>query len=73
MKIIELKKSATASNDADAALLREELTKEGCRMINIMGAAGCGKTPLLARAIDDLKKKVRIAVIEADIDSDVAE
>ena len=71
MKIIELKKSVTASNDADAAALREELACRGILMVNIMSAAGSGKTTLLGRIIEDLRGKVRIGVIEADIDASV--
>ena len=71
MKIIELKKSVTASNDADAAALREELARRGILMVNIMSAAGSGKTTLLGRIIEDLRGKVRIGVIEADIDASV--
>ena len=71
MKVIELHKSATASNDADAQALREQLSAEGKLLINIMSAAGSGKTTLLSRIITDLKGKARIAVIEADIDASV--
>ena len=36
-----------------------------------MSAAGSGKTTLLGRIIEDLRGKVRIGVIEADIDASV--
>lgn len=71
MKVIELHKSVTASNDADAQALREMLSKEGRLLVNIMSAAGSGKTTLLSRIITDLREKARIAVIEADIDASV--
>lgn len=71
MRVIELHKSVTASNDADAQALREKLSAEGKLLINIMSAAGSGKTTLLMRIITDLKEKVRIGVIEADIDATV--
>ena len=71
MKVIELHKSVTASNDADAQVLREMLSKEGRLLVNIMSAAGSGKTTLLSRIITDLREKARIAVIEADIDASV--
>ena len=71
MKVIELHKSVTASNDADAQALREMLSKEGRLLVNIMSAAGSGKTTLLGRIITDLREKARIAVIEADIDASV--
>ena len=71
MRIIELHESVTASNDRDAALLREELKAKGQFLVNLMSSPGSGKTTLLARLIRDLKSKVSIGVIEADIASDV--
>ena len=71
MRIIELKKTITASNDADAAQLRAQLTGKGQLLVNIMSAAGSGKTTLLERIITDLKDRAAIAVIEADIDASV--
>ena len=71
MKVIELNKVATASNDRDAAVLREELKARDLFLINLMSAAGSGKTTLLSRTIQDLKGQVPIGVMEADIASDV--
>ena len=71
MKIIELKETVTASNDRDAAVLRGELKEKGTLLINLMASPGAGKTTLLERTIRDLKDKLRIAVMEADVDSDV--
>ncbi|MCR4594933.1 MAG: hydrogenase nickel incorporation protein HypB [Clostridiales bacterium] len=71
MKIIELKKSVTYSNDLDAEKLRARLAESGTLMINIMSSPGSGKTSLVSRLISDLKDKLSIAVLEADIASDV--
>ena len=71
MKIIELNKKATASNDLDAEALREELKMRGICLVNLMSAAGSGKTTFLSRLIRDLKDRVPIGVMEADIASDV--
>ena len=71
MKVIELKKTVTASNDRDAEILRDELAKKGILLINLMSAAGSGKTTLLSRTITDLAGRVKIGVMEADIASDV--
>ena len=71
MKIIELKETITASNDRDAEVLRGELKKAGTLLINLMASPGAGKTTLLERTIRDLKDQYRIAVMEADVDSDV--
>ena len=36
MKVIELHKSVTASNDADAEALRQEMKERGTLLINLM-------------------------------------
>ncbi len=71
MKIIELKETITASNDRDAEVLRGELKAQGTLLVNLMASPGAGKTTLLERTIRDLGQKYRIAVMEADVDSDV--
>ncbi len=71
MKVIELKKTFTESNDRDAEELRAYLKENGVFLINLMSAAGSGKTTLLSRLITDLKGKASIAVMEADIASKV--
>ena len=71
MKIIELKETFTASNDRDAEELRTYLKEKSVILFNLMSAPGSGKTTLLSRVITDLKEKVRIAVMEADIASAV--
>ncbi|MBR2827183.1 MAG: hydrogenase nickel incorporation protein HypB [Erysipelotrichaceae bacterium] len=71
MKIIELHKSITESNDRDAEKLRNRLRKQGLLLVNLMSSAGSGKTTMLSRTITDLKDRVRIAVMEADIDASV--
>nr|WP_027871088.1 hydrogenase nickel incorporation protein HypB [[Eubacterium] cellulosolvens] len=71
MRIIELNKSVTESNDRDADCLRAEMKKNGTLMINLMSSPGSGKTTLLSRVITDMKEELRIGVMEADIASDV--
>lgn len=71
MKILELKETFTASNDRDAEELRGYLKEKSVMLFNLMSAPGSGKTTLLSRVITDLKEKVNIAVMEADIASAV--
>ena len=71
MITIELNRSATAANDTDAALLREELRQRSVFLVNLMSAAGSGKTSLLMRTIRDLKRRASVGVMEADLASDV--
>ena len=70
-KIIEIKESVFADNDRDAEVLRSELKEKGVFLLNLMSSPGSGKTTTLMKTIDALKGKVKIGVMEADIDSDV--
>ena len=71
VRIIEIKKSIFDDNDKDANRLREELKTKGVFLLNLMSSPGSGKTTTLIRTINSLKDKIKIAVMEADIDSDV--
>ena len=70
-RVIEVKQSVFADNDAEAARLRETLNAEGVFLINLMSSPGSGKTTTLTRLIPLLQKTLRVGVMEADIDSDV--
>ena len=71
VRIIEIKKSIFDDNDKDANRLREELKTKGIFLLNLMSSPGSGKTTTLISTINALKDKIKIAVMEADIDSDV--
>ena len=71
VRIIEVKRSIFEDNDKDANALRAELKKRKVFLLNLMSSPGSGKTTTLVRTINLLKDKYRIAVMEADIDSDV--
>ena len=71
VKIIEIKKSIFADNDEDAGRLRQELKQKGVYLLNVMSSPGSGKTTTLIQTINRIKDRVRVAVMEADIDSDV--
>ena len=71
MKVIELHKTISESNDRDADELRQILKQNKTMLVNLMSSAGSGKTTFLSRTIVDLKDKYRIAVLEADIDAAV--
>ena len=71
IKIIEIKKSVFEDNEKDADALRHELKGRGVFLLNLMSAPGSGKTTTLIQTINRLKDKIRVAVMEADIDGDV--
>ena len=71
VRVIEVKQSVFADNDAQADRLRRELKAQKTFLINLMSSPGAGKTTTLRRTIADLKDEMRIGVMEADIDSTV--
>ena len=71
VRIIEVKESVFADNDRDAAALRAQLEAEGTFLINLMSSPGSGKTATLLSLAKALEGRVRMGVMEADIDSSV--
>ena len=71
VKVLQIKQSVFANNDAQANQLRRELKEKGLFLLNLMSSPGSGKTTTLTRIIEALKDDLRIGVMEADIDSDV--
>jgi len=71
VRIIEIKRSVFEDNDREADKLRNDLKQKGVYLLNVMSSPGSGKTTTLIRTINLLKEKLRVAVMEADIDSDV--
>ena len=71
VRVLEIKQSVFSNNDAQARALRQELKERGVYLINLMSSPGSGKTTTLTRLLEALGDKLRIGVMEADIDSDV--
>ena len=69
VKILEVKQSIFASNDEQAAQLRQSLKEKKIFLLNLMSAPGSGKTTTLRSTIAVLKDELRIGVMEADIDA----
>lgn len=70
-RVLEIKESVFEDNNKDAQRLREQLKSENTFLLNLMSSPGAGKTTTLVNTINRLKDKLSIAVMEADIDSDV--
>lgn len=70
-RILKIKESIFEDNNKDAQRLREQLKSENTFLLNLMSSPGAGKTTTLVNTINRLKDKLSIAVMEADIDSDV--
>lgn len=71
VRILEIKQSVFANNDAQADKLRGDLKDRGIYLLNLMSSPGSGKTTTLTRVIEALRDELKIGVMEADIDSDV--
>lgn len=71
VKTILLHRSVYADNDYEADQLRAYLKDKGVFVVNLMSSPGAGKTTTLTALINKIKDKVRVGVMEADIDSDV--
>ncbi|MCI9442492.1 MAG: hydrogenase nickel incorporation protein HypB [Ruminococcus sp.] len=71
VKIIEIKENVFADNDAQAERLRKELKSQKTFLLNLMSSPGSGKTTTLLKTVESLKERLRIGVMEADIDSAV--
>ena len=71
VRTVEIKEDITSRNNAEAAVIRQELEERGIFYLNVMSSPGSGKTTLLVSLIERLREFYRIGVIEADIDSDV--
>ncbi len=68
IRVIEIKESVFKENEVHADALRDELREKKTFLLNVMASPGAGKTTTLTAIINELKKKYKIAVMEADID-----
>ncbi|MDD5343215.1 MAG: hydrogenase nickel incorporation protein HypB [Smithella sp.] len=71
VRLIEVKEEILADNVKVATEVRERLRKTKTMLLNLMSSPGSGKTSLILQTIANLKDKLRLGVIEADIDSQV--
>ncbi len=71
VRTILLEKSVFEAGDAEADALRAKLKEDGVFLVNVMSSPGAGKTSTLTSLINRLKQTYKVAVMEADIDSDV--
>ena len=71
IRIIEIKEKVYANNDLEAAKIRKSLEASKTYMMNLMSSPGSGKTTMLVNTINRLKDKIKIGIVEADVDSDV--
>lgn len=71
VRVIEVKRSIFENNDRDADRLRAELKEKKVFLLNLMSSPGAGKTTTLLALAKALAGRIRMGVMEADIDSAV--
>ena len=71
MQKIEVGKKILSANEAYALKNSRFLTKRKKVCLNMISSPGSGKTTILSRTISDLKDKIKIGVIEGDIQTDI--
>ncbi len=71
VKVITVGEDILGANEEKARANRKRLDTHGVLTINIMSSPGAGKTSLILRTINQMKEKVKIAVIEGDVASSV--
>ena len=71
MSLITLERKVLEKNDVIAQAIRNRLRDKNIFAINLLSSPGSGKTSLVERTIFHLKNKVKIAVIEGDVQTDL--
>ncbi len=71
VKVITVGEEILGANDEKARANKDRLDRNGILTINIMSSPGAGKTSLILNTIKNLRKKLRISVIEGDVASSV--
>ncbi len=71
MKKIDIGKKILCENEKYAFENILFLTEQKKLCLNMISSPGSGKTTILARTISDLKDKIKIGVIEGDIQTDI--
>ncbi len=71
MSVVTIERKVLEKNDQLAAENRDALTRLGIFTINLVSSPGAGKTTLLERTIAALDGRVRVSVVEGDVQTDI--
>ena len=71
MSIVTIERKVLEKNDALAATNRHVFARNGLLVLNLVSSPGAGKTTLIEATIAHLKDRVRIAVVEGDVQTDL--
>ena len=71
MSLITIERKVLEKNDTIAAKIREGLKDKNIFSFNILSSPGSGKTSIVEKTIEYLKDRIKIAVIEGDVQTDL--
>lgn len=71
MSIITIERKVLEKNEGVAALNRSLLKEHGVFAVNLLSSPGAGKTSLLERTLQSLRGRLRVGVIEGDVQTDL--
>jgi len=71
MSVVTIERKVLEKNDQLAAENRDALTRLGIFTINLVSSPGAGKTTLLERTLAALDGRVRVSVVEGDVQTDI--
>ncbi len=69
VRVIEVHENVFNTNNLAADALREDLSRQGVFMLNVMSSPGSGKTTTLSKVINMLKDELKIGVMDVDIET----
>lgn len=70
MSVVTIERKVLEKNDTIAAQNRARFAEHRLFVFNIVSSPGAGKTSLLERTIEHLKGRLRMAVVEGDVQTD---
>ena len=71
MSVVTIERKVLAKNEEIAGENRARFEQHGIFVFNIVSSPGSGKTSILERTLEHLNGKLRIAVIEGDVQTDI--
>lgn len=71
MSVVTIERKVLAKNDEVAQQNRLLFERNGIFVINLVSSPGSGKTSLLEKTLDYLNGKLKVAVVEGDVQTDL--
>ncbi|MGA9119536.1 MAG: hydrogenase nickel incorporation protein HypB [Bacteroidota bacterium] len=71
MSVVTIERKVLEKNDEIARQNREQFVRHRVFVINMVSSPGAGKTTILEKTLEHLRERVRVAVIEGDVQTDI--